>query len=307
MLPSGRDPIPVTEDESCQEEFVFLARMAAVGAFVRVDSAMYFKRLHNRNAFVRWRNFPDWRRRRGWISMGAGMYRVAGALASQELRPRILGQVLDRLAVERHGRGHFYAPAQTPPEIHRFVRDFVAYAAVPDADLHIVSPNPLEPPIHPEVLESLETETRSSLQRARYSTQLGESGTIVIDLRESSAESTLGFGWSHPEPWGVWSDGPEAALRIPVSKGCAWRATVEGRVYPPSERVIVGCAPEGEDVRYYEVKAARNLQIVVESRRPFRKVIRFDLPEARAPADDHISADRRMLGIGLTSLRVDLL
>jgi hypothetical protein len=268
---------------------------------------MYFKRLHNGNAFVRWRGFPDWRRRRGWISMGAGMYRVAGALASQELRPRILGQVLDRLAVERHGRAHFYAPAQTPSEIHRFVRDFVAYAGVPDEDLNIVERNPLEPPIHPEVLEALESEARSSRQRTRYSTQLRQTRTVVIDLRESGAESVLGFGWSHPESWGTWTDGREATLRIPVPDGCEWRATVEGRTYPPTEPVIVGCAPAGENIRYHVSDAAENLQIVVESRRPFRNVIRFDLPGARAPADDHISGDPRMLGIGLTRLRIDLL
>jgi hypothetical protein len=115
LLSSGEDAIPVTEDESCQEEFVFLARMAAAGAFIRVDAAMYFKRLHGTNAFVRWRDFPDWRRRRGWISAGVGMYKVAAELTPEELRSKLLGLVLDRMAIDRPGRGFFYLPHRRQP------------------------------------------------------------------------------------------------------------------------------------------------------------------------------------------------
>ena len=111
MLPRN-EAIPVTADESCQEEFVFLTNMAAAGAFVRTDQAMYFKRLHAGNVFKRWFGFPEWRRRRGWLSMGSGMYHVARQNAPVPDWPTVLAQVADRLAVFRIGRGHFYLPPQ---------------------------------------------------------------------------------------------------------------------------------------------------------------------------------------------------
>jgi hypothetical protein len=307
MLPQERNAIPVTEDESCQEEFVFLARMAAAGAFVPVDSAMYFKRLHGTNAFVRWQDFPDWRRRRGWISIGAGMYRVARELATPELQPRILGQTLDRLAVERHGRAHFYSPSQTRDELHRFVRDFVACARVADDDLRAPELEPLDRPIHPEIVRALELQSKASAQRANHAEQLRSSGSIVIDLQESSDDSILGFGWSHHEPWGIWSDGDEATLRVPAREGLSWRATLKARTFAPNGPVTVGIAAYGQPMSYAEAGSTEPLTLTIESDPSSAGTIRLHLPDARAPIDDQLSGDQRKLGIGLTQLSIELL
>jgi len=305
MLPSGPEPIPVTEDESCQEEFVFMAQLAAAGAFVRIDSAMYFKRLHNANAFVRWAHFPDWRRRRAWISMGAGMFRIARALAGSELGPRILSQLVDRLAIERHGRGHFYMPIQTPREIHRFVRDFVALARVHDDDLRAAEPGPLDRPVDIDVLRGLELVARSAALKAEHMERLQESGSITVAFGEEGDDFALGFGWSYPESWGTWSDGQEATLSLPVPVGSRWRAMIDGRVHAPNGPVTIGYGIEGEPLEY--VEAAESVRIAIEAGPVPGSMIRFVLPEARPPDHDGLPGDLRTLGIGLTRFHLHLL
>ncbi len=252
MLPQGGEAIPITEDESCQEEFVFLTHMAAAGAFVRTDKAMYFKRLHSSNVFKKWFDFPDWRRRRGWLSMGAGMYRVARQFAPESEWPTFLAQLADRLAVFRIGRGHFYLPPQHREGIGRFVHDFVGFARLTGAELGPMGsrPGPLQRPVNEEVLAALDTERAKLATKANLTETLDTTRTWTADAADPAFTALLGYGWSDVENWGVWTDGEEAHLSIPAPHGRKWRATLVGDVYGPSGKVRVGVGPGNTPVDY---------------------------------------------------------
>ncbi len=124
-LPPG-EAIPVTEDESCQEEFVFLTHMAARGNFRHVKESLYFKRSHTENTFKRWFAWSPERRRRGWMDMGLGFWRVTeGLIDSPTDRIGLLATILDRLTIERPGRGFLYLAPQQFEDIQQFIHDFL--------------------------------------------------------------------------------------------------------------------------------------------------------------------------------------
>lgn len=297
-LPDRPDPIPVTRDESHQEEFVFLARMAAAGAFVRVADAMYFKRLHTANAFMRWRGFPEWRRRRGWLSMGRGLYEVARSLAPPEIRPRVLAHIVDRLSIQRPGRGFFYDTPQTDAEIRRFAHDLVAMVDPPDSELELGSstPGPLERPIHPAVIEAISQERALAERRRALGVALGEKAAVEIRADQLGGSGLLGYGWSHPEPWGVWTDGDHATLRLPDLAQV--EVVLEGHVFPDGEPVHVRAGAGGTEItEAIQPGSPAVLRLTVAAGQP--ALVSLDLPDAKSPADLGISHDSRLLGFGL--------
>jgi glycosyltransferase involved in cell wall biosynthesis len=307
MLPTDGMAIPVTEDESCQEEFVFLTHMAAAGAFLRTDTAMYFKRLHGQNVFKRWFGFPDWRRRRGWLSMGSGMYQIVSRNASAADWPIVVAQIADRLAVFRIGRGHFYLPPQHKYGLARFVRDFVDYAGLTFEDLGPTGSRPgsLQRPVHEDVLDALQEERLNFELRAELGRKLHREGVLTTRAGDKAWAALLGFGWSDAEPWGVWSDGGEARLRVPAPKGRGWRATLVGRVFAPDGRVRVRAGTTRQDMVNAEFSGGEHVKLNVESSGSADHVL-LHLPDARAPLTTGASADTRMLGFGLEDVRVDL-
>jgi glycosyltransferase involved in cell wall biosynthesis len=303
-LPTHPDAIPVTDDESCQEEFVFLTEMAAAGSFVRTDQAMYFKRLHRNNVFVRWQGWPGWRRRRGWISMGAGMYEIARSLAADADSPRLLGLIIDRLAVDRPGRAFFYLPPETPTELERFVRDFTAFAQVDDFGHPQIGS--LERPVHSAILSGLGRVRRNALERIELAHQLATEGSVSVG--PDRLETVLGYGWSVPEPWGVWSDGEEATLWFRSLPGTPLRVTVEGRIYATSRGTSrVGYTLGDGPMQYIEALPDEPLRVVVDCppNGAGEQFIRFKLPDARSPLEDAMSADARVLGIGLARFTME--
>jgi Glycosyl transferase family 2 len=308
MLPQRADPIPVTADESSQEEFVFLADLAAAGPFLRVDSAMYFKRLHGENSFMRWQKLPAWRRRREWISMGAAMYRVARNLAAPELWPLVLGHVLDRLAVDRPGRAYFHVPHQSHEEIGRFVHDFVASSEIDTSDLGTepVQPGPLDHPISKAILDAMSAERSQVDRRSDFARVLTEERTLTIDFSIESSWSLLGAGWNTPENWGVWSDAQEVSIRVPVAGTVPWRGRLTGRVFPDTRSVRIGSAVGDRPFDYVEVAARDPVKLTLESSAATPSVIRLHLPDASSPLDEGISEDGRLLGVGLERITLDL-
>lgn len=308
MLPSRPDAIPVTEDESCQEEFVFMTEMASAGAFVRVDTAMYFKRLHGSNVFARWAKFPDWRRRRGWISMGSGMYEIARRIASPEEEPRILTQILDRLAVRRHGRGHFYLPSQETREIRRFTHDFISYSEVRLDNLHSPEdqPRPLERPVHQDILAAVQAESEAATRRLELGDWLSTRGSLHVDPSSTDASAILGYGWSTPEDWGVWTDGGFATLQLPTKAGSKLRIELTGRQFPDWTPMDLGYQLDRGSVDYVTLEPGHSMELVIEVSPQCDGVgvLQLHLPEATSPAELGVSADTRAIGLGLTSLQI---
>ena len=81
------------------------------------------------------------------------MYEIARSLAAVADSPRLLGLIIDRLAVDRPGRAFFYLPPETPIELERFVRDFTAFAQVDDFGHPQFGS--LEWPVHSAILSGL--------------------------------------------------------------------------------------------------------------------------------------------------------
>ncbi len=305
MLPPGPPGIPLSVDESCQEEFVFLAGIAARGGFAPVDRALYFKRAHRDSAYLKWHVWPAWRRRRGWITMGAGLHAVAAGLATDAERGRLPALVLDRLLTERPGRGFFYRPPPGPGETPRFVRDLTALARLQVVDAMLEPPGSLERPVSPEILDALRVERDAGRVRRRLADELATSGTIdVSPAAGAPGEALLGYGWSSAEPWGTWSDGGAATLRVPTVGRGPWRATLHAHIATRSARI--GFTVDGGPTSVVEARATDPLVLTVEgSSSDGDAVVHLDLPDARAPSDDGRSADQRLLGIGLERITVE--
>lgn len=303
MLPPGG--IPLSEDESCQEEFVFLCELAARGEFRRVQKGLYFKRAHDEQAHARWFAWPAWRRRRGWLSMGAGMYRIANRVAPPGEQPRILATVIDRLAVNRRRRGFFSGPISDEPDILCFVRDFVQLAGLDVNELiDTYEPGLFKRPIHPAVLTGLDSARRHAGIRERLAQQVLGAAHVEIDMSDNGdGNALLGPGWSMPEPWGVWSTAAEVVLRIPVRKS-SWTATLGGRVFAPHGSARVRWSGNGIQPGELTGHAGARLRITVHGTSAGDEAaIKFELPDAVVPAEAGASPDRRLLGLGLSRIR----
>lgn len=119
----------------------------------------------------------------------------------------------------------------------------------------------------------------------------------------------LGGGWSDPEAGGVWSDGPEALLHLPIPAGGTWRISLHAQPYPAareprSVRLRAGdtilathtyAAPDGT--------AAEPLQFTVLDGRP----VVLEMPWATSPAVLGTGHDSRRLGICLHRIVMDRL
>ena len=121
-------------------------------------------------------------------------------------------------------------------------------------------------------------------------------------------------GWSHPEPWGRWTNGFRAGLRIPLERpfeGAA-RLAVESVAYVPDwhPRLDVRVVLNGETLGCWSVETAamteRTLPVpaaLVAGRRELLLEFHFDNPAS--PADSgEIGLDQRLLGLGVRRLRI---
>ncbi len=122
--------------------------------------------------------------------MGAGMYEIARSLAADADFPRLLGLIIDRLAVDRPGRAFFYLPPETPIELERFVRDFTAFAQVDDFGHPQFGS--LERPVHSAILSGLGRVRRSGLERVELAHQLATEGSASVG--PDRLEAVLGYG-----------------------------------------------------------------------------------------------------------------
>lgn len=131
---------------------------------------------------------------------------------------------------------------------------------------------------------------------------------IVKDLVAEGAE--LRRGWSHIEPWGVWSDGLAADIALRVSQGELYYAELVTHAYIPPSRekleVTFRCNGLVAEQVVYLPKQLQTIRI------PCRKraeddylVIGVDVVDPTSPLAEGRGADPRSLGIGLHSVKVD--
>ncbi|HEY8553752.1 MAG TPA: DUF6311 domain-containing protein [Burkholderiales bacterium] len=134
-----------------------------------------------------------------------------------------------------------------------------------------------------------------------------------VEFNESARTSAyLVRGWSHPEPWGTWSEGPEAELLLPVS-GEARNVTIEAHplvsASHPKQRIVIEVngvpAWEGDvraDSGAIDVPIDETARAAAERDGLLR--LRFRLPDAARPKDLGINQDVRVLALGLRALTV---
>ena len=196
-------------------------------------------------------------------------------------------------------------PEQSPGELQRFVRDFTSYADIPQEDLSRSAGHfePLERPVHPVIPRSLLAEREAVEKRSELRRRL-ERREVPVELKSSELAAVLGYGWSTHEPWGVWTDGEEATLRLPLPAGREWMIRLEGRPFPEHEPVRIGHAFDGSDLAYTTLQTGQPVEASIEPTSEGDTLFRLHLPDAASPHDIGISSDKRHLGFGLTILKI---
>ncbi len=122
----------------------------------------------------------------------------------------------------------------------------------------------------------------------------------------------LGPGWSWPEEWGIWSDGPSAALVFYLRKPeTGFRFRLKSRGFPPN---VVGkqhiqVLLDGNKLAEFDVGWAEGefeffapAALVAAAGACHR--LEFRPAQPQSPAARGMSADGRQLGIGLVSLEM---
>jgi hypothetical protein len=118
-------------------------------------------------------------------------------------------------------------------------------------------------------------------------------------------------GWSSPEPWGVWTDGEKAKLRLPIGDRARWRVVLTGHGFVDNssrepgflvrhgETGLAEWTCSAEAVRFtkeFEVQGDGSGEGIL---------LEVEIRNAISPADAGISADPRKLGLGLEAIEVE--
>ena len=307
LIPDRDDPIPDVPTTGHQQEFVYLADLAANGSFRRAERGLYFKRAHASNAHARWYSEPDNRRRDEWCALGNGLIGVAERSDPAVHPRRLLEVVLDRLVIARAGRGFWYLPEQTAVGVSRFIREF--FGRHPDRLQRVMETEPFrstgfERPVHPWV-DSAIAVNRRARRHLDAVLDLADSAVSFEIHADVPATLMLGSGWCDPEWWGVWTDGTTAEISLPPHNFA--RAHLHGHPFAPQGGVRVGISVGDEPVAYLQsatdTSLTVDLPIDVHGHRG--RFIRIHTPEATSPLDAGMSADPRCLGFGLRGVTLE--
>jgi hypothetical protein len=122
------------------------------------------------------------------------------------------------------------------------------------------------------------------------------------------AVTNLIFGWSGPEEWGTWSDGPRAKLRLPVGDRYGrWRAILTCNAFGADDRpvsVYVRIGFNAGEVKW-ELPANTIAKKEIELECTGSDIaLQFSLPDAISPQRLLLSGDRRQLSLGLIAMEI---
>lgn len=138
-----------------------------------------------------------------------------------------------------------------------------------------------------------------------------KSGAGVPYLMNIDGKETIGYGWSWPEDWGVWSEGKSAQLVIPLANLSPRRLTINCRalITPNHPIQTIDISINGGELKNYTLnKPDENLITIELPRHQSRNyiAIKFELNKnLTSPKILGIGDDNRLLGIGLTSITLD--
>ena len=128
----------------------------------------------------------------------------------------------------------------------------------------------------------------------------GEEGSLV-----------LGTDWWNVESWGVWGQTRSTLWMMPpASDNESYRLTVFARAFPPNpvsyQRVTVYV--DGKLTTVWDVQASEGeFSVAVQRSRGHAVKVEFVVEKPVSPHDIGVSADTRVLGLGLSKFRLDLL
>jgi putative flippase GtrA len=139
-------------------------------------------------------------------------------------------------------------------------------------------------------------------------------GERMLTNASGAGLAYLAEGWSHPEPWGIWSDGPKATIALPASSERGTSVLIEanpllGPTHPKQDvEVLVNGVPAAKATLTADSKQEFEVQIpksALEEPGADQLIkLEFRFPDAARPKDIGINEDTRMLAIGLLSLTV---
>jgi hypothetical protein len=138
--------------------------------------------------------------------------------------------------------------------------------------------------------------------------------TSTVLTAENGFRGVLRHGWSGIEPWGVWSDGGEAAIMLPIyaeqfPRGVKLALNVNAFVPPALKQQEVKAMVNGKPLaswRFDPASGVREETIELEadalSEAPLRLMLRISSPTS--PRSLAGSGDPRELGVGLRGIRL---
>jgi len=138
-------------------------------------------------------------------------------------------------------------------------------------------------------------------------------GMAYSTASNGSGVQALGFGWSIPEPWGVWSEGSVARLVVGFDglfdKPMTLKVRARGLGVHPATTQTVSVVANGNPVATWEL--SENSVDEYKAPIPARldpnqpMVIEFHIQHPISPRQDGFGADDRKLGFALSQFRFD--
>jgi len=133
---------------------------------------------------------------------------------------------------------------------------------------------------------------------------------VGVSVRGEDLSPFLAEGWSHPEPWGIWSEGPAARMFFDTT-ALPKRFTVEitARLFPDDQSVRISDGTGQTLAVISKVNPANPIRLNIN--RPNRGSyvsLNFEVERPTAPAELNVNeclgliCDDRKLGIGLEAL-----
>jgi len=308
-LPRIQPQLRDTPEEASQQEFVFLARMAAAGTFRRVDGPLYHKRARDTSTHLRFQKFPEARRRREWLTMGGGLLEVAAGVHRRAQHDMLAEFVAERLGVHLPDRDYFYLPAALDREITRFVTELLVESPLPELAVPRRPRNRfLERVSHPAVRAGVEAAVQARRAHTNLERSLRRDGETSVGFREGEDGALLlGQGWSIVGPDGTWSHSDEATILLPELPEGRWQLTIEGvpRPSPPgAPSQSLGWALGPDEPEPVPIGAGR-VQVRFDVGPGNRGgTLRLAFPDAASPASLGLSEDGRHLGFLLESIEL---
>jgi hypothetical protein len=151
-------------------------------------------------------------------------------------------------------------------------------------------------------------EIAKDLQIASIPAEVNLNKAILFGKGGEGAE-LLGSGWSQPEIWGVWSDGELATIFIPKPEKVAKKLHIDLRAFVSPANPIQDIAILVNDqlLREYKLDKGEGNLLTLDlpaSTDRFYKIT-FQIRAPTRPFDLGLNKDKRLLGIGLISAKLE--